>query len=181
MLAFQQAAGERAVPRSAPGPSSSATLRSLAPEGFPDLFVWADTCNVYVLRQGESAILIGLGDGSVLAHLGEAGVKRVEWVLFTDHHREQCQGYPRLAGWNVKIDAPRSGASALRAPVFVPKMHPKLGDPLTVHSSSYVRPPIWPVPLDRGFARIGTPSTGAGVNFGASKPKATAPGACLTC
>ncbi|MGO9200918.1 MAG: MBL fold metallo-hydrolase [Limisphaerales bacterium] len=175
MLAFQQAAGERAVPPSAPGPSSSATLRSLAPEGFPDLFVWADTCNVYVLRQGESAILIGLGDGSVLAHLGEAGVKRVEWVLFTDHHREQCQGYPRLAGWNVKIGAPEAERALFERPSSFRKMHPKLGDPLTVHSSSYVRPPIWPVPLDRGFARMDTFHWG-GREFWCVETKGNSPG-----
>src|SRR5436190_21320857 len=32
----------------------------------PDLFVWTDTCNVYVLRDGDAAMLINLGDGSVL-------------------------------------------------------------------------------------------------------------------
>lgn len=58
----------------------------------PNLFAWTDTCNVYVLRDGDSALLFDLGDGSVLSHLDEIGVKRVEWVLFTHHHREQCQG-----------------------------------------------------------------------------------------
>src|SRR5213593_3097280 len=65
--------------------------RSFAKQGFPQLFAWSDTCNVYVLRDGDAALLIDLGDGSVLEHLGEIGVKRVEWVLFTHHHREQCQ------------------------------------------------------------------------------------------
>ena len=58
----------------------------------PDLFAWTDTCNVYVLRDGDAALLVNLGDGSVLEHLSELGVKKVEWVLFTDHHREQNQG-----------------------------------------------------------------------------------------
>jgi hypothetical protein len=30
----------------------------------PDLFVWTDSCNVYVLRDGEVALLIDLGDGA---------------------------------------------------------------------------------------------------------------------
>jgi glyoxylase-like metal-dependent hydrolase (beta-lactamase superfamily II) len=72
----------------------------------PDLFVWTDTCNVYVLRDGDAALLIDLGDGSVLDHLEDIGVKRVEWVLFTHHHREQCQGAPRLTGTGAKIGAP---------------------------------------------------------------------------
>src|SRR5690348_7594596 len=63
----------------------------------PNLFLWTDTCNVWVLRDGDAALLIDLGDGSVLDHLPEIGVKRVEWVLFTQHHREQTQGAPRLA------------------------------------------------------------------------------------
>ena len=65
-------------------------------KALPDLFVWTDTCNVWVLRDGDAALLVNLGDGSVLDHLAKIGVKRVEWVLFTDHHREQCQGAPKL-------------------------------------------------------------------------------------
>ena len=62
----------------------------------PDLYRWIDTCHVYILRAGDAALLIDLGDGSVLDHLGDIGVKRVEWVLFTHHHREQCQGASRF-------------------------------------------------------------------------------------
>ena len=51
-----------------------------------------DTCNVYVIRAGEQAILIDFGTGSVLEHLTDIGVKKVAWVLFTHHHREQVQG-----------------------------------------------------------------------------------------
>ena len=35
-----------------------------------DLFCWESTCNTYVLKQGDKALLVDLGDGSVLAHLG---------------------------------------------------------------------------------------------------------------
>ena len=52
-----------------------------APRQCPDLYCWADTCNVYVLKDGESAILIDLGDGTVLSRLGEIGVTKVDWVL----------------------------------------------------------------------------------------------------
>src|SRR5687767_10910258 len=61
----------------------------------PDLFSWTDTCNVYVFREGDTALLIDLGDGSVLDHLSRIGVKHVEWVLFTHHHREQCRARRR--------------------------------------------------------------------------------------
>ncbi len=74
----------------------------------PNLYMWTDICNVYVLRDGDKAILIDLGDGSVLSHLSEIGVKQVDWVLFTHHHREQCQGYPLLKSLNVKIAVPKA-------------------------------------------------------------------------
>jgi len=63
----------------------------------PGIFRWADTCNAYVIKDGSAAILIDLGDGSVLDALPQIGVTTVEWVLFTHHHREQCQGFPKLA------------------------------------------------------------------------------------
>ena len=81
------------------GLSVSASAGRFEPVGSglaPDWLVWTDTCNVYVLRDGDAALLIDLGDGSVLDHLGDIGVKRVEWILFTHHHREQCQGAARL-------------------------------------------------------------------------------------
>ncbi len=137
------------------------SLSRLAAESFyqpdakaqPDLFIWTDTCNVCVLRDGESALLINLGDGSVLNHLTEIGVKRVDWVLFTDHHREECQGYPQLKGSEVKIAAPEAERDLFEQPASFRKMKPSLNDRYTVHSASYVRPPVHPVHIDRGFAR----------------------------
>jgi len=75
---------------------------------YPDLYRWTDTCNVYVLRDGDAALLIDLGDGSVLDHLGAIGVKRIEWVLFTHHHREQCQGAAAAGGRRRQSAAVRS-------------------------------------------------------------------------
>src|SRR4051812_24584977 len=73
---------------------------------FPDLFVWSDICNVHILRDGDHALLIELGEGSVVDHLKEIGVKHIDWVLFTNHHRELCQSAPRLKGTNAKLAAP---------------------------------------------------------------------------
>ena len=89
-------AGFKSFDLSTVGPRSA--FRQVDAKALPNLFVWTDTCNVYVLRDGEAAILIDLGDGSVLDKLPEIGVKRIEWVLFTHHHREQCQGAWRLEG-----------------------------------------------------------------------------------
>src|SRR5262249_1330542 len=123
-------------------------------EILPDVFSWTDTCNVYVIRDGDAALLIDLGDGSVLDHLPEIPVKKVAWVLFTHHHREQCQGGAKLAGTGAKV-----AASAIEKPLFenpasYRKMRPTLGDAFTVHGASYVRPPIDPIAVDKTFARM---------------------------
>ncbi len=142
-----------------PAEAKSGSAKKLAPlatEGCTNVFVWTDTCNVYVFRDGDAALLIDLGDGSVLDHLPEIGVQRVEWVLFTHHHREQCQGYPRLKGRGAKLAAPEAERALFERPASFRKMKARLGDAFTVHGASYVRPPAQPVPLDRGFARMDT-------------------------
>lgn len=118
----------------------------------PNVFVWTDTCAVYVLRDGDAALLIDLGDGSVLDHVAEIGVNRVEWVLFTHHHREQCQGVPKLSSWNVKTAAPEAERELFETPVQFRKMQVGLSDKFSIYGSSYVRPPIQPIRLDRTFA-----------------------------
>ena len=119
-----------------------------------DLFHWTDTCNVYVLKDGDAALLIDLGDGSVLDHLGEIGVERVEWLLFTHHHREQCQGAARLKDRGVKIAAPEAERAFFEKPATFRKMKPTLGDAFSVYGSSYVRPPVEPIRIDHGFKRM---------------------------
>jgi len=121
------------------------------PARHPDLYRWTDTCNVWVLRDEDAALLIDLGDGSVLGHLGDIGVKQVEWVLFTHHHREQCQGAARLNGIGAQVAAPEAERALFERPLSFRKMDVSLGDAFTIHGSSYVRPPIQPIPLDRTF------------------------------
>jgi len=122
----------------------------------PNLFTWTDTCNVHIIRDGDAALLIDLGDGSVLDHLAEIGVKRVEWVLFTHHHREQCQGAPKLAGRGVKLAAPDAERALFENPTSFRKMNVRLGDAFTVHGSSFVRPPVEAIKLDQTFGKMDT-------------------------
>src|SRR5688500_16148835 len=116
---------------------------------FPDVFVWTDTANVYLLRDGDAALLIDLGDGSVLDRLGGIGVTRVEWVLFTPHHREQCQGAHRLKGTVTRVAAPEGEQGLFERPTNFRRMKVRLSDPYTIHGTSYVRPPVRPILLDR--------------------------------
>ena len=76
------------------------------PEKISDnLFVYRDTCNVYVVKSGDEAVLIDFGSGGVLEHLASIGVNKVSWVLHTHYHRDQCQG-DALAGLGIKVAVP---------------------------------------------------------------------------
>src|SRR5688572_5257840 len=114
----------------------------------PHLFVWTDTCNVYVLRDGAAALLINLGDGSILDHLADIGVKQVDWVLFTDHHREQCQGASKLGPWRehgTKVAAPEAERALFERPLDFRKMKARPSRGLDSH---YMRGAyIWPWPV----------------------------------
>ncbi len=69
------------------------------------LYRFDDICNVYLLVDGDAGLLIDAGSGAVLDHL-PAGVKGIEWVLHTHHHRDQCWGTPRLRQQGARIAVP---------------------------------------------------------------------------
>ncbi len=118
----------------------------------PGVYLWQDSCNVYVLKHADAALLINLGDGVVLKHLAEIGVKRVEWVIFTDHHRELCQGAPKLDRATTKVASSELEKEIFENPLSFRKWNPRLGDKYSVHGASYVRPPAAPIPIDRVLA-----------------------------
>jgi glyoxylase-like metal-dependent hydrolase (beta-lactamase superfamily II) len=70
----------------------SAKLRQLSKH----LFLFEDTCNVYLLKDGDAGLLIDAGSGAVTEVLADAGVTSLEWVLHTHHHRDQCWGTPGI-------------------------------------------------------------------------------------
>jgi glyoxylase-like metal-dependent hydrolase (beta-lactamase superfamily II) len=84
---------------------------SLAPQSVPrklteNLFLFEDTCNVYVVRDGTSAVLIDFGSGRILEHLPGLGITNVDWILHTHHHRDQCQGDRRAVEREIPIAVP---------------------------------------------------------------------------
>ena len=134
-------------------------MKSTFTEVAPGVYCWADTCNVYVIKDGPAAILIDLGDGSVLDALPQIGVAQVEWVLYTHHHREQCQGHAKLASHpackgGVRVAAPANERELFEKPLSFRRAEPLLSDKLAVHGASYVRPPIQPIPIDRAFEKM---------------------------
>lgn len=127
----------------------TAATHALEPTDIPNVWIHRDTCNVYVLRHEDAALLINLGSASVLDELAKSGVKKVEGILFTDHHREVCQGIARVDRSVTKITAPKAEQDLFETPVQFRKWRPTLGDKYTVHGASYVRPSAVPIKLDR--------------------------------
>lgn len=74
----------------------------------PNVFLFRDTCNVYLLRNGREAVLIDFGAGDVLDHLSEMDVDRVTDVLMTHHHRDQAQGLDRAVAAGIRIWVPHT-------------------------------------------------------------------------
>ena len=81
-------------------------LRPVIEEAAPGIAVVRDTCNVYVLRRGEAAVVVDFGAGRVLDLLPELGVSRITDVLLTHHHRDQAQGLDRAVEAGIRIWAP---------------------------------------------------------------------------
>ncbi len=100
---FAAASPARATPAS--------PVRRFAPsEGLtqisPNLYLLRDTSNVYVLKDGNRALLIDFGSGYVLKLLGQIGVTKVDAILHTHHHRDQCQGDARAVAERIPIKVP---------------------------------------------------------------------------
>jgi glyoxylase-like metal-dependent hydrolase (beta-lactamase superfamily II) len=72
------------------------------------LYLFRDTCNVYILCSGREAILVDFGSGAILEHLTEIGVDRVTDVLMTHHHRDQGQGLTRAVEAGIRIWVPHT-------------------------------------------------------------------------
>jgi glyoxylase-like metal-dependent hydrolase (beta-lactamase superfamily II) len=111
----------------------------------PNLWLYPDTCNVYVLKDGPRALLMDFGGGDVLDQLPSLGIERVEWVLYTHHHREQCQGHARLAPLKTRVAVPHAEADLFTQPeVFYGQF-----SRYAVEGAPYARPPRAAMTVDR--------------------------------
>ena len=71
-----------------------------------NLYLFRDTCNVYIVKEGNKALLVDFGSGRVLDHLADIGIGQVDWILHTHHHRDQCQGAALANQRNIPIAVP---------------------------------------------------------------------------
>ena len=72
-----------------------------------NLYCFNDTCNVYLIIDGDAGLLIDAGSGAVLSEIENIGCRRIEWVLHTHHHRDQCWGDSDLLEHGARIAVPQ--------------------------------------------------------------------------
>ncbi len=82
------------------------------------LYLCEDICNVYLIVRGKRAIMIDSGSGLAAATLASLGIDRVDWVLHTHFHRDQCDGAGRLAALGARIGAPAGELAYFAATEF---------------------------------------------------------------
>jgi len=83
-------------------PDSGARLVQLSEH----LWVYRGPIQVGVVRDGDRALLVDCGDGTVQEALRQAGISRVQRVVFTHHHRDQASGVHPLADAGAMIEVP---------------------------------------------------------------------------
>ncbi|MBI3910419.1 MAG: MBL fold metallo-hydrolase [Armatimonadetes bacterium] len=88
-------------------------LQSVA--GLESVFRFEDCCNVYILKDGDRALLIDLGSGAVLDALGALGIHFLDGVYFTHAHRDQCQAANRVAERGVPLRFPQEARAFVAA------------------------------------------------------------------
>jgi glyoxylase-like metal-dependent hydrolase (beta-lactamase superfamily II) len=81
----------------------------------PHVMIFDDVVNVALIRRGRRAVLIGSGEGRVLEAAKKAGIDSIDWVFYTDHHRDQCSSAASLKKAGAKIAVPASESRLFRA------------------------------------------------------------------
>jgi glyoxylase-like metal-dependent hydrolase (beta-lactamase superfamily II) len=72
-----------------------------------NLYLYRDTCNVYVVKIGRKAILIDWGSGSVLSFLSHLEIDSVGGVLLTHYHRDQFEADSLSESPRLKVFVPK--------------------------------------------------------------------------
>jgi glyoxylase-like metal-dependent hydrolase (beta-lactamase superfamily II) len=70
--------------------------------------VYCGPVRVGIVRDGQRALLIDCGDGSVSEVLPKLGIQSVDQILCTHHHRDQVCGASRLARSGSRIAVPEA-------------------------------------------------------------------------
>ena len=72
----------------------------------PHLYWTADTCSVYLLRDGERGLLIDCGTDLRPSHLADNPGVQVDRLLLTHFHRDQCTGFVHWQAAGAQVTIP---------------------------------------------------------------------------
>lgn len=84
-------------------------------EVLPGVYRHTSSAHVYVVRDGDAAVLVNIGDGSVLDDL-PSGVRTVRAVLLTHNHRDVAAGASRAVRAGIPVYAPEGERDRLTDP-----------------------------------------------------------------
>ncbi len=99
------------------GPATAAVQSGSVSTLSPHLLVYHGPTNVGIIRDGQRALLVDCGDGSVGNVLRTHGIQRVEQLVFTHHHRDQACGAHRFLGDGAKVGVPAEERPWFEAPM----------------------------------------------------------------
>ncbi len=71
-----------------------------------NIYIYKDAVNVHVIKNEDSALLIDFGSGKVLNILSDLHIKKVDYILHTHYHRDQCYGDNLAREKGIKIGVP---------------------------------------------------------------------------
>ena len=68
-----------------------------------NVYIFKDYVNVYAITHENKALLIDFGSGEILNYLLGIDVEKIEYILHTHYHRDQCFGDKQALARNIKI------------------------------------------------------------------------------
>lgn len=131
-------------------------FKHVATHGSADIYVHTSTCNAYLIKQAERGLLINVGDGSCFEQLEGLGVTQLDWIVMTEHHREDAWGLMRIDRSmplmrDTLIACSDVERRLFEEPLTFRRWYPTLGDEFSVYGASYVRPISREVKIDRSL------------------------------
>ncbi len=91
-------------------------------EVLPGLYRFEDSCNVYLLVDGDAAMAIDYGTGAWRAEAEAAGLPAPSELFLTHHHTDQCSGLEAGIPEGMTVHAP-AGERSFLEPATVAERH----------------------------------------------------------
>ncbi len=85
---------------------------------YQNIYRLQDASNVYLLKSGTSGMLIDAGSDRLTGALESVGVEKIDWILHTHYHRDQCLGSAALKNTGAQIAIGKSEEDYLQPSVI---------------------------------------------------------------